>query len=99
MDVKQFFKPLTFQFGSKWWIASTKLQIPPEGYLIINNKDNVCLGILDGSKVHDGSTTILGDISLRGLLVVYDNVNHKVGWVQSDCIKPRRVRSFPFFEA
>ncbi|THG09304.1 hypothetical protein TEA_028539 [Camellia sinensis var. sinensis] len=96
-DVKQNFKPLTLQFGSKWWMASRKLRIMPEGYLIVNNKGNACLGILDGSKVHDGSTVIIGDISLRGQLVVYDNVNEKIGWAQSDCVKPERIKSLPFF--
>ncbi|XP_010265186.1 PREDICTED: aspartyl protease APCB1 isoform X2 [Nelumbo nucifera] len=95
-DVKPFFKPLTLHFGNRWWILSTKMLIPPEGYLIINKKGNVCLGILDGSKVHDGSTIILGDISLRGQLVVYDNVNERIGWVRSDCIKPQKLESFPF---
>ncbi|XVF53931.1 hypothetical protein PTKIN_Ptkin05aG0139900 [Pterospermum kingtungense] len=98
MDVKQFFKTLTLQFGSKWWIISKRFHIPPEGYLIISNKGNVCLGILDGSKVHDGSSFILGDISLRGQLVVYDNAKLKIGWAQSDCTKPRRFNSLPFFE-
>ncbi|KAF5730352.1 hypothetical protein HS088_TW20G00725 [Tripterygium wilfordii] len=48
-DVSQFFKTLSLQIGSKWWIISKKCQIPPEGYLIISNRVNVCLGILDGS--------------------------------------------------
>ncbi|KAI3407886.1 Peptidase A1 domain-containing protein [Psidium guajava] len=95
-DVKHFFKTLTLQFGSKWWILSTKFHIPPEGYLIVSNKGNVCLGILDGSRVFDGSTSILGDISLRGKLVVYDNVNQRIGWTQSDCVKPERYESRPF---
>lgn len=97
IDVKHFFKTLTLQFGSKWWIVSTKLQIPPEGYLIISNKGNVCLGILDGSKVHDGSTIILGDISLRGKLFIYDNVNQKIGWARSDCIKSRKFKTLPSY--
>ncbi|EOY21001.1 hypothetical protein QUC31_007137 [Theobroma cacao] len=97
-DVKQFFKTLTLQFGSKWWIISKRFHIPPEGYLIISKKGNVCLGILDGSKVHDGSTIILGDISLRGQLVVYDNEKLKIGWTQSDCAHPRRFKSLPFVE-
>ncbi|KAF5200036.1 Aspartyl protease apcb1 [Thalictrum thalictroides] len=96
-DVKAFFKPLTLHFGSRWWIISSKLLIPPEGYLIISNKGNVCLGILDGSDVHDESTIILGDISLRGQLVAYDNVNRKIGWKESDCKKPQRYKSLPFF--
>lgn len=96
MDVKQYFKTLTLQFGSQWWIASKTLRIPPEGYLIISvrilkhkakcdactqitcnlhlrpenvlfnglslpqKQGSICLGILDGSGVHDGSTMILG---------------------------------------
>ncbi|XP_048226830.1 aspartyl protease APCB1 isoform X2 [Ricinus communis] len=98
IDVKQYFKTLTLQFGSKWWIISTKFRIPPEGYLIISNKGNVCLGILDGSDVHDGSSIILGDISLRGQLIIYDNVNNKIGWTQSDCIKPKTFSTLPFFQ-
>ncbi|XP_062116972.1 aspartyl protease APCB1 [Humulus lupulus] len=97
-DVKQFFKTITLQFGSSWWLVSTRLQIPPEGYLSISSKGNVCLGILDGSKVHDGSSTILGDISMRGHLVVYDNENHKIGWTNSGCAKPQRFDSLPFFK-
>ncbi|PPR85164.1 hypothetical protein GOBAR_AA35527 [Gossypium barbadense] len=30
MDVKKYFKTLTLQFGSKWWIISKKFHIPPE---------------------------------------------------------------------
>lgn len=96
-DVRQFFKPLNIEFVRKWWIVSTNLLIPPEGYLTISEKGNVCLGILDGSKVHDGTNIILGDISLRGQLVVYDNVNQKIGWRQSDCVKPWRSKTQPAF--
>ncbi|XP_044476566.1 aspartyl protease APCB1 [Mangifera indica] len=98
MDVKQYFKTLTLQFGSKWWIVSTKLRIPPEGYLIVSKKGNICLGILNGSEVHDGSTIILGDISMRGQLVVYDNMNRRIGWTKSDCVKPQQMKTLPFFE-
>ncbi|RWR79591.1 aspartyl protease APCB1 isoform X2 [Cinnamomum micranthum f. kanehirae] len=96
-DVKKFFKPLTFYFGRRWWIRSMTLLIPPEGYLIISNEGNVCLGILDGSEVHDGSINIIGDISMRGQLIVYDNVNQKIGWIESDCMKPWSSKSFSFF--
>ncbi|PSR89214.1 Aspartyl protease [Actinidia chinensis var. chinensis] len=96
LDIKQYFEPLTLQFRSKWWTVSRKFHILPEGYLIVNNKGNVCLGILDGSKVHDGSTVILGDISLRGQLLVYDNVNQEIGWAKSDCVKPLSIKSLPF---
>lgn len=98
VDVKQYFKTLTLHFGSKWHIVSTKFRISPEGYLVISKKGNICLGILDGSEVHDGSTIILGDISLRGQLVVYDNVNKRIGWAKSHCINPGRFKSLPFLE-
>ncbi|CAK7349750.1 unnamed protein product [Dovyalis caffra] len=97
-DVEKFFKTLTLQFGTKWLVISTKFRIPPEGYLVISDKGNVCLGILDGSKAHDGYTIILGDISLRGQLVVYDNVNKKIGWTPSDCAKPKRLDSLESFD-
>ncbi|KAH0666629.1 hypothetical protein KY285_027835 [Solanum tuberosum] len=96
-EVRQFFKPLNLQFGSKWRIVSTKLWIPAEGFLTISEKGNVCLGILDGSNVHDGSAIILGDISLRGQLFVYDNVNQKIGWIRSNCERPEKVPSRPLF--
>ncbi|KAK6925238.1 Xylanase inhibitor, N-terminal [Dillenia turbinata] len=96
-EVKQYFKPLVLQFRNKWWFVPTKLIIPPEGYLIINNKGNVCLGILDGSQVYDGSTIILGDISLRGKLFIFDNENQKIGWTQSDCAYPQRFKGVSFF--
>ncbi|PHT46157.1 hypothetical protein CQW23_15315 [Capsicum baccatum] len=96
-EVRQFFKPLNLQFGSKWRIVSTKLLIPAEGYLTISEKGNVCLGILDGSNIHDGSAIILGDISLRGQLYVYDNVNQKIGWIRSNCERPHKLSSLPFF--
>ncbi|ESR54185.1 Aspartyl protease APCB1 [Citrus sinensis] len=98
VDVKQFFKTLTLHFGSKWQIVSTKFRISPEGYLVISKKGNICLGILDGSEVHNGSTIILGDISLRGQLVVYDNVNKRIGWAKSHCMNPGRFKSLPFLE-
>ncbi|KAH9778620.1 Aspartyl protease APCB1 [Citrus sinensis] len=98
VDVKQYFKTLTLHFGSKWQIVSTKFHISPEGYLVISKKGNICLGILDGSEVHNGSTIILGDISLRGQLVVYDNVNKRIGWAKSHCMNPGRFKSLPFLE-
>ncbi|CAH2036207.1 unnamed protein product [Thlaspi arvense] len=98
-DVKRFFRPITIQIGSKWWIISRKLLIQPEDYLIISNKGNVCLGILDGSSVHDGSIIILGDISMREHLIVYDNVKRRIGLMKSDCVRPRESdHSLSFFQ-
>ncbi|GAU33215.1 hypothetical protein TSUD_144760 [Trifolium subterraneum] len=73
--------------------GSSYTYFPKEAYqdLIASNKGNVCLSILDGSNVNDGSSIILGDISLRGYLVVYDNVNKNIGWEQTKCSMPSRI--------
>ncbi|KAG6413746.1 hypothetical protein SASPL_126460 [Salvia splendens] len=78
-DVKMLFKPLNLHFRSKWWILSRKLQIPPEGYLVINRKGNVCLGILNGNKVHDGSTFILGGMDNQ--LECFDEFDSNVAYI------------------
>ena len=39
---------------------------------------------------------IFADVSLRGQLVVYDNVNNLIGWMRSDCVKPQTLTSLPF---
>ncbi|KAJ3694801.1 hypothetical protein LUZ60_000178 [Juncus effusus] len=96
-DVKKFFKPVTLHFMNRWFFVPTTYVIPPEGYLIISEKGNVCLGILNGMDIHHGSTIILGDVSLRGKLVIYDNEKSKIGWVESDCVKPQKIKEFPFF--
>ncbi|KAL9254287.1 Aspartyl protease APCB1-like protein [Drosera capensis] len=56
---------------------------------------NICLGILDGSEVLSGSCIILGDISMRGHLIVYDNMKERIGWVKSDCVPPTRFKQLP----
>ncbi|WOK91920.1 hypothetical protein Cni_G00611 [Canna indica] len=96
-DVRKFFAPLTLHFEKRWWMMSRSFTIQPEGYLVISNKGNVCLGILNGTEVHDGSTIILGDISLRGKLVVYDNMEQTIGWTNSQCTEPKKPAGFPFF--
>ncbi|MCO5606660.1 hypothetical protein L7F22_060849 [Adiantum nelumboides] len=87
-DVDHIFKPLVFEFKSSGWFRKTsKMQLTPEGYLIINSKGNVCLGLLDGNMMGNDGPIILGDISMRGSLLVYDNENHRVGWMKTDCRK------------
>lgn len=44
-------------------------------------------------SIHHNLHFFFSDISLRGLLFVYDNVNEKIGWVRSDCSKPTRFES------
>ncbi|RLN07804.1 hypothetical protein C2845_PM11G26120 [Panicum miliaceum] len=96
-DVKQFFKPLSLHFGKKWLFMSKTFTISPEDFLIISDKGNVCLGLLNGTEINHGSTIIVGDVSLRGKLVVYDNQRRQVGWANSDCTKPQTQKGFPFF--
>ncbi|XP_059077323.1 aspartyl protease APCB1-like isoform X2 [Cryptomeria japonica] len=80
-DVTSYFKPLTFNFKN----ANAKFEITPEGYLIINTKGNVCLGILDGTYI--SPYNVIGDISLQGYLVVHDNGKKRIGWTRTDCMK------------
>lgn len=94
-DVKHLFKPLVLKFRSSWWFLSSKFKIPPEGYLVLSKTGNICLGILDGSEVLSGSSIILGDISMRGHLIVYDNMKERIGWVKSDCVPPSRFKQLP----
>ncbi|KAF8729566.1 hypothetical protein HU200_017508 [Digitaria exilis] len=96
-DVKQFFKPLNLHFGKKWLLMSKTFTISPEDYLIVSDKGNVCLGLLNGTEINHGSTIIVGDVSLRGKLVVYDNQRRQIGWANSDCTKPQTQKGFPFF--
>ncbi|XP_010479040.1 PREDICTED: aspartic proteinase Asp1 [Camelina sativa] len=85
LDVKTYFKTLTINFtnGRK----NTQLQIPPESYLIISNTGNVCLGLLNGSEVGLQDSNVIGDISMQGLMVIYDNEKQQLGWVTADCNK------------
>ncbi|KAL5200789.1 hypothetical protein ABZP36_021992 [Zizania latifolia] len=94
-DVKQFFRPLSLVFKKKWFILPRTFTIPPEDYLIISDKNNVCLGVLDGADIGLDSEIIIGDVFLRGKLVVYDNDEKQIGWVQSDCTKPQKQSGIP----
>eukprot|EP00252_Welwitschia_mirabilis_P015798 TRINITY_DN3506_c0_g1_i9.p1 TRINITY_DN3506_c0_g1~~TRINITY_DN3506_c0_g1_i9.p1 ORF type:complete len:308 (+),score=47.10 TRINITY_DN3506_c0_g1_i9:474-1397(+) len=90
-DVVPYFKSLVLSFGGTSFFSSRKyFEIAPEGYLVISKRGNACLGILNGTSVGIGNRNILGDISLQGYLVVYDNENNRIGWTRSDC---RRIPS------
>uniref|UniRef100_A0ACD5Z6T6 Uncharacterized protein n=1 Tax=Avena sativa TaxID=4498 RepID=A0ACD5Z6T6_AVESA len=96
-DVKQFFKPLNLHFGRRWFVVPKTFTILPDDYLILSDKGNVCLGLLNGTEINHGSTIIVGDVSLRGKLVVYDNERRQIGWANSECSKPQSQKGFPFF--
>jgi hypothetical protein len=95
-DVKQFFKPLNLHFGRRWFVVPKTFTILPDDYLILSDKGNVCLGLLNGTEINHGSTIIVGDVSLRGKLVVYDNERRQIGWANSECSKPQSQKGFPF---
>ncbi|KAF0904084.1 hypothetical protein E2562_031760 [Oryza meyeriana var. granulata] len=95
-DVKHLLKPLSLVFKNRWFVLPRTFNIPPEDYLIISDKNNICLGVLDGTEIGHDSEIVIGDVSLRGKLVVYNNDEKQIGWVQSDCTKPQKQSGFPF---
>ncbi|XP_068647044.1 aspartic proteinase Asp1-like [Aristolochia californica] len=82
VEIKKYAKllPLVFSFGKK-----QQLEIPPESYLIVSGKGNVCLGILNGTEMGLNDLNIIGDVSMQNLIVIYDNENRQIGWVPADC--------------
>uniref|UniRef100_A0ACD5ZRF9 Uncharacterized protein n=1 Tax=Avena sativa TaxID=4498 RepID=A0ACD5ZRF9_AVESA len=96
-DVKELFKPLQLQFRKRWFVIPRTFTISPENYLTISDKGNVCLGVLDGTEIGHSSTIIIGDASVSGKLVVYDNDKNQIGWVQSDCTRPQKESRVPSF--
>ncbi|KAE7997563.1 hypothetical protein FH972_002186 [Carpinus fangiana] len=83
-DVKKYFKPLALSFinGGK---AKIQYDLPPEAYLIISSKGNVCLGILNGTEAGQGSLNIIGDISMQDKMVIFDNEKKLIGWMPANC--------------
>ncbi|KAG0565978.1 hypothetical protein KC19_7G028600 [Ceratodon purpureus] len=94
-DVHKYFKTLTLDFGGRNWFATgSTLDLSPEGYLIVSTQGNVCLGILDASGASLEVKNIIGDISMQGYLVVYDNVRDRIGWIRRNChIRPTKPSS------
>ncbi|KAI8535534.1 hypothetical protein RHMOL_Rhmol10G0181600 [Rhododendron molle] len=87
LDVKKHFKPLALSF-SNGWRAKSQFEIPPEAYLIISSRGNVCLGILNGSEVGLDNENVIGDISMQDKMVIYDNEKQVMGWVSASCDRP-----------
>ncbi|XP_017980881.1 PREDICTED: aspartic proteinase Asp1 [Theobroma cacao] len=86
-DVRNYFNTLVLSFTGA---NNNKLVLPPEAYIIVTERGNVCLGILNGTEVGLGITNVIGAISLQDKLVIYDNENQRIGWASADCTrKPR----------
>lgn len=81
-DVVKYFKPLALSFSSGRG-SKSEFEIPPESYLIISSKRNVCLGILNGTEAELEDYNIIGDISMQDKMVIYDNERHMIGWTSS----------------
>ncbi|CAA6660431.1 unnamed protein product [Spirodela intermedia] len=79
-EVRKFFKPVALGFT-----RAAQLEIPPEGYLILTKRGNVCLGVLNGTQVGLRDFNLIGDISMLDMVMVYDNDRQRIGWARADC--------------
>ncbi|KAL2630064.1 hypothetical protein R1flu_014750 [Riccia fluitans] len=93
-EASSYFQPITLNFGTSWLLASKFMIVVPQAYLVLTPQGNVCMGIMNSSETGSEGINIIGDISLRGHLIVYDNVENRVGWMPSDCRKPPKSRAF-----
>ncbi|KAL3646005.1 hypothetical protein CASFOL_011185 [Castilleja foliolosa] len=75
-QVDSYFVPLTLSFVDE----KVGFEIPPQNYLIISEKNNVCLGIMENPEYELRDIHLIGDISMQDKLVIYDNDNGRVGW-------------------
>ncbi|XP_022753411.1 aspartic proteinase Asp1-like [Durio zibethinus] len=86
-DVRNYFNSFALSFTGA---RNIQLHLPPEAYLIVTEKGNVCLGILSGTEAGLGTSNVIGDISLQNQLVIYDNDNQRIGWASADCTRKLR---------
>ncbi|XP_052201184.1 aspartic proteinase Asp1-like [Diospyros lotus] len=82
--VKNSFSPLVLSFPK---VKNAAFVLPPEAYLLVTPRGNVCLGILNGADANLGNLNVIGDISLQDKLVVYDNERRMIGWASKYCNK------------
>ncbi|KAI6691762.1 hypothetical protein NL676_019472 [Syzygium grande] len=94
-DVRKYFKPFALSFNSG---GRTKKQfeVPPESYLIISSKGNVCMGVLNGTAAGLQNMNVIGDISMLDKMVIYDNEKQLMGWASADCSRPPKSRATAF---
>ncbi|KAH9668599.1 peptidase A1 domain-containing protein [Citrus sinensis] len=82
-DVKKCFRTLALSFTDGK--TRTLFELTPEAYLIISNKGNVCLGILNGAEVGLQDLNVIGAISMQDRLVIFDNEKQMIGWMPTNC--------------
>ncbi|XP_059630719.1 aspartic proteinase Asp1-like [Cornus florida] len=78
--VKNYFSPLALRFRN-----NVRFALPPENYLIVTSRGNVCMGILNAGEINLEHPNIIGDISMLDKVVVYDNERRMIGWASSNC--------------
>ncbi|XWS23715.1 hypothetical protein CRYUN_Cryun28dG0038900 [Craigia yunnanensis] len=83
-DVRNYFNTFALSFTGA---SNIQLQLPPEAYIIVTERGNVCLGILNGTDAGLGTSNLIGDISLQNKLMAYDNENQRIGWASADCTR------------
>ncbi|KAL3729100.1 hypothetical protein ACJRO7_033666 [Eucalyptus globulus] len=91
-EVTKYFKPFALSFNSGGR-TKTQFEVPPESYLIISDKGNVCMGVLNGTEIYPNAN-VIGDISMQDKMVIYDNANHFLGWASEDCSQLPKSRAF-----
>ncbi|KAI6691763.1 hypothetical protein NL676_019473 [Syzygium grande] len=91
-DVRKYFKPFALSFNSGGR-TKNQYEVPPESYLIISPKGNVCMGVLNGTEAGLQNTNVIGDISMQNKIVIYDNERQQMGWASVDCSRPPKSRA------
>ncbi|XP_038678414.1 aspartyl protease APCB1-like [Tripterygium wilfordii] len=89
-DIRHYFKPLSLRFTNE---QNVKLDLPVQAYLILV-KGKVCLGIQNGDFLGPENENLIGAISMQDKLVIYDNVNRRIGWA-SRAVKELHLSLFP----
>ncbi|KAE8665750.1 Splicing factor U2af large subunit A [Hibiscus syriacus] len=93
-DAKKYFKTvlsLAFKGSGR---RKTQFELHPEAYLIISNKGNVCLGILNGTQIGLQNLNVIGDVSMQDRMVIYDNEKQVIGWSPANCDHLPRLKSY-----
>jgi len=84
----QHFPEMTLSFvgqGDDGDADDIELFLSPFNYLFVHGKvaGQYCLGVFDGK----GAGTLLGGITFRNVLVVYDKEEGRVGFAETECVK------------
>ncbi|XP_030516044.2 aspartic proteinase Asp1-like [Rhodamnia argentea] len=91
-DVRKYFKPFALSFNSGGR-TKNQFEVPPESYLIISSKGNVCMGVLNGTEAGLQNMNVIGDISMQDKMVIYDNERQLIGWAAADCSRNPKSRA------